>query len=154
MQYPGGVTNPTRIEGHLDDLLFYCRRLPWVTLLQQERVPRTVFFSALVPLLALAGLAMANDGGPVTVRTVPDLENHDATLSRWGESVAEILMESSTSTPVRHLRLVLLYTSQVVCKGRLTMDELIFSLKHNWCFVDSEPLERKTLSQGMAEKAT
>jgi hypothetical protein len=29
----------------------------------------------------------------------------------------------------------------------------IFSLKHYWRFVDSEPLELKALSQGMAEKA-
>jgi hypothetical protein len=44
--------------------------------------------------------------------------------------------------------LVLFYTSRVVCKGRLTMEEIIFSLKHYWRFVDSEPLELKALSQG------
>jgi hypothetical protein len=49
--------------------------------------------------------------------------------------------------------LVLFYTSRVVCKGRLTMEEMIFSLKHYWRFVDSEPLELKALSQGMDEKA-
>jgi hypothetical protein len=49
--------------------------------------------------------------------------------------------------------LVLFYTSRVVCQGRLTMEEIIFSLKHYWRFVDSEPLELKALSQGMAEKA-
>jgi hypothetical protein len=49
--------------------------------------------------------------------------------------------------------LVLLYTSRVVCKGRLTMEEVIFSLKHYWRFVDSEALELKALSQGMDEKA-
>jgi hypothetical protein len=48
---------------------------------------------------------------------------------------------------------VLLYTSRVVCKGRLTMEEIIFSLKHYWRFVDSEPLELKALSQGVDEKA-
>ena len=36
---------------------------------------------------------------------------------------------------------VLFYTSRVVCKGRLTMEEIIFSLKHYWRFVDSEALE-------------
>jgi hypothetical protein len=82
--YSCSVTNPTRIQGHLDDLLFDCRRLPGVTILQQERTPRTAFFLALVPLLALPGLAMAHDVGPGTVRTVQDLENHDATRSRWG----------------------------------------------------------------------
>jgi hypothetical protein len=47
----------------------------------------------------------------------------------------------------------LFYTSRVVCKGRLTMEEIIFSLKHYWRFVDSEALELKALSQGVAEKA-
>jgi hypothetical protein len=47
---------------------------------------------------------------------------------------------------------VLLYTSRVVCKGRLTMEEILFSLKHYWRFVDSEPLELKALSQGVDEK--
>src|SRR3989475_710786 len=48
---------------------------------------------------------------------------------------------------------VLLYTSRVVCKGRLTMEEIIFSLKHYWRFIDSEALELKALSQGVDEKA-
>ena len=37
--------------------------------------------------------------------------------------------------------LVLFYTSRVICKGRLTMEEIIFSLKHYWRFVDCEALE-------------
>ena len=41
---------------------------------------------------------------------------------------------------------VLFYTSRVICKGRLTMEEIIFSLKHYWRFVDSEALELKALS--------
>jgi hypothetical protein len=49
--------------------------------------------------------------------------------------------------------LVLLYTSRVVCKGRLTMEEMIFSLKHYWRFVDSEPFALKALSQGGDEIA-
>jgi hypothetical protein len=48
---------------------------------------------------------------------------------------------------------VLFYTSRVICKGRLTMEEIIFSLKHYWRFVDSEPLELKALSQGGDGKA-
>jgi hypothetical protein len=48
---------------------------------------------------------------------------------------------------------VLFYPSRVVCKGRLTMEEIIFSLKHYWRFVDCEALELKALSQGMDEKA-
>jgi hypothetical protein len=49
--------------------------------------------------------------------------------------------------------LVLFYTSRVICKGRLTMEEIIFSLKHYWRFVACEALELKTLSQGVDEKA-
>jgi hypothetical protein len=49
--------------------------------------------------------------------------------------------------------LVLFYTSRVVCKGRLTMEEILFSLKHYWRFVDCEALELKALSQGMDEQA-
>ena len=49
--------------------------------------------------------------------------------------------------------LVLFYASRVVSKGRLTVEEIIFSLKHYWRFVDSEALELKALSQGMDEKA-
>ena len=49
--------------------------------------------------------------------------------------------------------LVLFYTSRVICKGRLTMEEIIFSLKHYWRFVDSEALELQALSQEEGEKA-
>src|SRR5499427_4600625 len=48
---------------------------------------------------------------------------------------------------------VLMYTSRVVCKGRLTMEEIIFSLKHYWRFVGCEALELKVFSQGVSEKA-
>ena len=47
---------------------------------------------------------------------------------------------------------VLFYTSRVICKGRMTMEEVIFSLKHYWRFVDCEALELKALSQGVNEK--
>src|SRR5215470_2712004 len=49
--------------------------------------------------------------------------------------------------------LVLFYTSRVICKGRLTMEEILFSLKHYWRFVDSEALDLKALSWGVDEKA-
>jgi hypothetical protein len=48
---------------------------------------------------------------------------------------------------------VLFYTSRVICKGQLTMEEIIFSLKHYWRFVDSEALELKALSWRVDEKA-
>jgi hypothetical protein len=48
--------------------------------------------------------------------------------------------------------LVLFYTSRVICKGRMTMEEIIFSLKHYWRFVDSEALELQALSQEVGVK--
>jgi hypothetical protein len=36
---------------------------------------------------------------------------------------------------------VLFYTSRVICKGALTMEAIIFSLKHYWRFVEMEALE-------------
>ena len=44
--------------------------------------------------------------------------------------------------------LVLFYTSRVIYKGRMTMEEIIFSLKHYWRFVDSAALELQGLSWG------
>jgi hypothetical protein len=55
-------------------------------------------------------------------------------------------------TYYRHLVLrlmggfVLFYTSRVICKGSLTMEEIIFSLKHYWRFIDVEALELEALS--------
>ena len=44
---------------------------------------------------------------------------------------------------------VLFYTSRVICKGQLTMEEIIFSLKHSWRFVDSAALALPGLSWGV-----
>ena len=44
--------------------------------------------------------------------------------------------------------LVLFYTSRVICEGRLTREEILFSLKHYWRFVDSVALELQGLSCG------
>jgi hypothetical protein len=44
---------------------------------------------------------------------------------------------------------VLMYTSRLVCKGQLTMEEIIFCLKHYWRLVESEAFELKALSWGV-----
>ena len=41
---------------------------------------------------------------------------------------------------------ILFYTARVICKGRLTMEEIIFRMKHYWRFVDLEALELQALS--------
>ncbi len=42
--------------------------------------------------------------------------------------------------------LLLMYTARVLCKGRVTMEEILFSMKHYWRFLDSELLELRRLS--------
>jgi transposase len=37
--------------------------------------------------------------------------------------------------------LVLLYTARILCQGRVTMEEIVFSLKHHWRFLNSNDLE-------------
>jgi hypothetical protein len=37
--------------------------------------------------------------------------------------------------------LALLYTARIRCKGRVTMDEIVFSLKHHWRFLNAKNLE-------------
>ena len=37
--------------------------------------------------------------------------------------------------------LVLLYTARRLLKGRVTMEEIVFSLKHHWRFLHSKDLE-------------
>jgi len=42
--------------------------------------------------------------------------------------------------------LVLFYTTRIALKGQVTMDELLFSLKHHWRFLESDALELHALS--------
>jgi hypothetical protein len=49
--------------------------------------------------------------------------------------------------------LVLLYTARVVFKGRVTMEELVFSVKHQWRFLESEMLELQALSWDIRPRA-
>jgi hypothetical protein len=48
---------------------------------------------------------------------------------------------------------VLFYTSRVLCKGCLTMEEIIFSLKHYWRLVDLEALGLQALSSGLSGRS-
>ena len=99
--FPPVLTSDKRRE--IERLLFDRRRLPRRAIVQQERATGTALLVAAVPLLALLGLAMANNIRTVTVGTVQNLEDHDATRSRRGYLASETLTERSTSTPVRHL---------------------------------------------------
>lgn len=48
---------------------------------------------------------------------------------------------------------ILFYTSRILCTGGMTMEEIIFSLKHYGRFVDVAALELQTLSQGLSGQA-
>jgi len=37
--------------------------------------------------------------------------------------------------------LSLFYTSRFIFKGQVTMEEMVFTLKHDWMTVDDEPFE-------------
>ena len=47
---------------------------------------------------------------------------------------------------------VLFYTSRVIFKGRVSMEEMVFSLKHYWATVDFESLELYAISQCPEQK--
>ena len=49
--------------------------------------------------------------------------------------------------------LVLLYTARVLFKGRVTMEAIVFSLKHHWRFLNSAPLELHALSWDLSLEA-
>jgi hypothetical protein len=49
--------------------------------------------------------------------------------------------------------LVLLYTARVLFRGHITMEEIVFSLKHHWRFVDSKTLKLHALSWDLRPEA-
>jgi hypothetical protein len=74
----------------------------------------------------------------------------------WGPEACQVHSEDASygHLVVRLLgSFVFFSTSRVICKGRLTMEEIIFSLKHSWRFVESEALELHALSWEETEKA-
>ena len=44
-------------------------------------------------------------------------------------------------------------TARMVGKGRLTMEEMLFRLTHDWRVVDADALALTALAPGVAEKA-
>jgi hypothetical protein len=49
--------------------------------------------------------------------------------------------------------LVLFYTARVGVQGRVTMEAIVFSLKHHWRFLSSDPLELHALSWDLSLEA-
>jgi hypothetical protein len=49
--------------------------------------------------------------------------------------------------------LVLLYTARILCRGRVTMEAIVFSLKHPWRFLHSNDLELHGVSWDLSPEA-
>ena len=84
MEHARGIPNATGVHRHVDDLLLDRRRLTGVAVIQQERAPVAYRLLATIALLALAGLPMADDSGPLAVGAMQDLHNHAITRVAWG----------------------------------------------------------------------
>jgi hypothetical protein len=49
--------------------------------------------------------------------------------------------------------LVLFYTERICVQGRVTMEAIVFSLKHHWRFRSLDPLELHALSWDLSLEA-
>ena len=100
MQYPRGIANATRIQGHIDDLLLHVGRLPGVGIFQEERTPTIRARPAPIPLLTFRRHAMPDEIGPLTVWTMQHLGHHGTpTQSWWRSSSRRGYQINSSETP-------------------------------------------------------
>ena len=79
MQHARGIPNATGVHRHVDDLLLELGGVTGVTVIHQESAPVAYRLLATIALLALASRAMSDDIGPVAVRAMQDLHDHDVT---------------------------------------------------------------------------
>jgi hypothetical protein len=84
MQHARGIPNATGVHRHVDDLLLDLGGVTGVAVIQEESAPVAYRLLATRALLALAGLAMAADIGPLAVGAMQDLHNHALTRLAWG----------------------------------------------------------------------
>jgi len=84
MPHARGIPNATSVHRHVDDLLLDLGGVTSVTVLQQESAPVAYRLLATRALLALAGLPMADDIGPLAMGAMQDLHNHAITRLAWG----------------------------------------------------------------------
>ena len=79
MEHARRIANAAGVHRHVDDLLFDPGGVTGVRVLQQKSAPFAGVFLAAIALLTLACRAMADDIGPVAVRAMQDLHDHDVT---------------------------------------------------------------------------
>ena len=84
MQHARRIANATGVHRHVDDLLFDLGGVTGVAVIQEESASVAYRLLATVALLALAGLTMADDIGPLAVGAVQDLHDHAITRLGWG----------------------------------------------------------------------
>ena len=84
MQHASSIPNATGVHRHVDDLLLDLGGVTGVAVIQQERAPVAYRLLAIIALLALASLPMADDIGPLAVGAMQDLHNHAITRVAWG----------------------------------------------------------------------
>src|SRR3989442_15676234 len=83
MQHASGIPNATGVHRHVDDLLLDLGGVTGVAVIHQESAPVAYRLLATRALLALAGLPMAGDIGPLAVGAMQDVHNPAITRSAW-----------------------------------------------------------------------
>ena len=96
MQHARSIPDATGVHRHVDDLLLDRGGVAGVAIIQQERAPVAYRLLATIALLALAGLPMSDDIGPLAVRAMQDLHNHAITRVAWGVALRLIHPERIT----------------------------------------------------------
>ena len=84
MQHARSIPNATGVHRHVDDLALDLGGVTGVAVIHQESAPVAYRLLATIALLALAGLPMSDDIGPLAVRAMQDLHNHAITRVAWG----------------------------------------------------------------------
>ena len=84
MQHARGIPNATGVHRHVDDLLLDLGGVTGIAVIQEESAPVAYRLLATIALLALAGLPMSDDIGPLAVRAMQDLHNHAITRVACG----------------------------------------------------------------------
>src|SRR5262245_8417638 len=84
MEHARGIPNATGIHRHGDDLLLDLGGVTGIAVIQQESASVAYRLLATITLLALTGLPMADDSGPLAVGAMQDLHNHAITRLAWG----------------------------------------------------------------------
>ena len=79
MEHASRIANAAGVHCHIDDLLFHPGCVTGVRVLQQKSAPFACVFLAAIALLPLARRAMSDDIGPLAVRAMQDLHDHDVT---------------------------------------------------------------------------